>query len=109
MLWRWAERRHPKKGRRWIKDKYFIRCGNQKWVFATNYQYKNGEKRFYPLYRGGYVPIRRHIKIRAEANPFLPEWKDYFQQRRIHLLNRKRKESNRYDKEVKLLGQNQMA
>lgn len=30
------------------------------------------------LFRIGYVPIRYHVKVRAEANPFLPEFVDYF-------------------------------
>jgi len=25
LLWRWARRRHPRKGSRWIKNKYFER------------------------------------------------------------------------------------
>ena len=29
-LWRWAKRRHPNKGRRWIKDRYFKSVGNRK-------------------------------------------------------------------------------
>ena len=28
-------RRHPNKGKRWIKDKYFRREGNRKWVFTS--------------------------------------------------------------------------
>jgi RNA-directed DNA polymerase len=28
------------------------------------------------------VPIRRHCKIRAEANPFDPRWNSYFAARR---------------------------
>jgi len=27
------------------------------------------------------VPIRRHIKIKAEANPFDPAWEGYFEDR----------------------------
>jgi RNA-directed DNA polymerase len=30
-LWRWTRRRHPKKGKRWVKDRYFGRVGNQNW------------------------------------------------------------------------------
>src|SRR5262249_35729786 len=32
-LWQWAKRRHPKKGKRWVKDRYFGRFGNQNWRF----------------------------------------------------------------------------
>src|SRR6476660_5956569 len=27
MVWRWCRRRHPKKSRKWIKEKYFLRDG----------------------------------------------------------------------------------
>src|SRR6266446_3720787 len=33
MLWRWAKRRHPKKGAKWVKNKYFHSRGNRNWVF----------------------------------------------------------------------------
>jgi RNA-directed DNA polymerase len=31
-LWRWAKRRHPTKGRGWIRDKYFPPCGGKHWL-----------------------------------------------------------------------------
>src|SRR5712692_3030690 len=34
LLWQWAKRRHPKKGSRWVKDKYFHVIGKRKWVFS---------------------------------------------------------------------------
>ena len=33
MLWQWAQARHPRKGRRWIKQKYFERVGTRDWWF----------------------------------------------------------------------------
>ncbi len=105
MLWRWAKRRHPNKGAYWIKDKYFARVGNQAWVFCTTYKKRNGDKQIYPLFKAGYVPIRRHIKIRGEANPFQPESQAYFQKRRIHLQRMRIAERERYEAEKKLLGQ----
>ena len=35
----------------------------------------------YRLYRIGYVPVRYHVKVKAEANPFLPEFDEYFSDR----------------------------
>ena len=32
LLWRWARQRHPRKGPRWIKNK-FERVGNRDWWF----------------------------------------------------------------------------
>lgn len=37
-LWRWAKRRHPRKGRRWILEKYWHPRGGRKWVFSTDTQ-----------------------------------------------------------------------
>ena len=33
LLWQWARARHPRKGRRWIKRKYFERVGTRDWWF----------------------------------------------------------------------------
>src|SRR5947209_20628176 len=43
MLWQWAKRRHPTKGRRWVKDKYFHVIGQRKWVFTGEVEGKKGE------------------------------------------------------------------
>jgi Group II intron, maturase-specific domain len=32
-LWWWAKRRHPTKGGRWVKQRYFRTVGNQQWHF----------------------------------------------------------------------------
>ena len=32
-LWQWAKRRHPKKSRQWIKDRYFETIDQRHWVF----------------------------------------------------------------------------
>jgi RNA-directed DNA polymerase len=32
-LWKWARRRHPRKGARWIRQKYFCTLGQRNWVF----------------------------------------------------------------------------
>jgi RNA-directed DNA polymerase len=34
LLWRWACRRHPKKSRQWIHQKYFHNIQEKKWQFA---------------------------------------------------------------------------
>jgi len=33
LLWRWAKRRHPHRGKRWILNKYFGKIGEANWVF----------------------------------------------------------------------------
>ena len=35
ILWQWAKKRHPRKrGRKWIRDRYWQTIGNSKWVFS---------------------------------------------------------------------------
>ena len=45
ITWQWAKRRHPRKGLKWIKEKYFPRIGNREWAFAVNTITKNGAPR----------------------------------------------------------------
>jgi RNA-directed DNA polymerase len=80
-LWKWACRRHPNKGRRWIKDRYFLRSGNRNWVFGVRKAGANGEVIGRSLSLAADTPIRRHIKIKADANPFDPDWEVYFEDR----------------------------
>ena len=35
-LWKWSSHRHPNKGKRWIKDKYFKRYKGDNWTFMTH-------------------------------------------------------------------------
>ena len=80
MLWRWSKRRHPNKGLRWIKEKYFKTLDSQNWCYATK-AIKEGKVIFNKLFKATSLPIRRHRKIRAEANPFCKEWYAYFTER----------------------------
>jgi RNA-directed DNA polymerase len=79
-LWEWAKRRHPNKRSRWIKARYFERQGQRDWVFAC--RGTPADLAFRPiLFRLGEVRIKRHTKVRSEANPFDPIWTDYFRGR----------------------------
>lgn len=73
LLWRWAKRRHPKKGQWWISTKYWHRRGTQNWVFSTDTK---------ELIRVDHTPIVRHTKVRETANPFLDT--EYFKQRKFN-------------------------
>lgn len=81
MLWRWAVRRHSTKGARWVKDRYFQTQGTRKWVFAATEEKEDGTKKDHSLLSVSDTPIRRHIKIKAAANPHDPQWKPYFESR----------------------------
>lgn len=81
LLWRWALRRHPSKGKGWIRQKYFQAEGNRTWVFAADTEVDEGIQR-QRLFRTATIPIVRHIKIRGSANPFDPAWTSYLARRR---------------------------
>lgn len=85
-LQRWAKRRHTGKSRRWVKERYFGTVGGDHWRFFGRIATKDPEtgvvqhvKVF--LYNASATPIRRHISIRAEANPYDPVWEAYFEER----------------------------
>jgi RNA-directed DNA polymerase len=81
MLWRWAVRRHPDKGSHWVKEKYFITRGTRSWIFAATEEKEDGARREIVLRKESDVPIQRHIKIKADANPHDPKWAPYFESR----------------------------
>jgi len=78
MLWRWAKRRHPKKSKSWIANRYWHKEGTRKWVFSTE---KNKLKRFSD------TKIVRHTCLKLNMNPYLD--KEYFDVRRYKLRARK--------------------
>jgi RNA-directed DNA polymerase len=82
-LWQWARRRHPGKSRRWIVTRYFHTIGARNWVFAadTGERTPEGKPIWFKLVYASETKIRRHVKIRADANPFSPDWQDYFEER----------------------------
>lgn len=81
-LKRWSYRRHTNKSRKWIKDKYFIKVGNRDWIFG--FTYKDCEKdAIFALMKLADIPIRRHVKVKCEANPYDPTWDAYFLKRKL--------------------------
>ena len=81
LLWQWAKRRHPKKNLHWVKARYFYKYGIRDWIFAADL--KEAGLAYPPvLFRAMTIPIKRHTKIRGEANPFDPGWTDYFERRK---------------------------
>jgi RNA-directed DNA polymerase len=71
-LWRWACRRHPNKGKRWIKQRYFQRLKGRDWRFTD-------QDKQLPILTG--YRKRPHTKIKAEANPYDPAYDGYFSKR----------------------------
>ncbi len=72
LLWHWAKRRHPKKGKWWISTKYWHRKGSRSWVFSTDKS---------ELIRVDHTSIVRHKKVNTTKNPYIDT--DYFAQRKF--------------------------
>ena len=84
-LWQWAKRRHPKKGKRWIANKYFHFYKTRSWTFLVK-SIKNGKVDIFPLKFAFNTKIIRHKKIKSKANPFDVEWKSYFEERMTYKM-----------------------
>ena len=80
-LWQWAKRRHPHKGKGWVRRKYFRTEPFRKGTFTAPMRNRDGTWGSLDLLRASSVPIRRHVKLRAEATEFDPAYDEYFRQR----------------------------
>ena len=82
-LWRWAKRRHPGRPHGWIASQYWRFGGRRAWEFAadTGERTPEGKPVWVRLVYPTETKIRRHVKIRAEANPLDPQWRGYFEDR----------------------------
>lgn len=80
-LWRWAKKRHPNKSLSWIRKKYYRSELLQNWLFSTKIKDKKGQLKYLDLRAASKTPIKRHIKIKAEATPFDPKYQEYLEKR----------------------------
>lgn len=80
-LKRWGLKRHPNKGKQWIMNKYYTTVDGNNWRFHCTVKDKEGNKKTLYLKQAANTLIRRHKKIRAEANPFDPRFAEYFRER----------------------------
>ena len=80
-LWRWAKRRHPNKGVRWVKARYFHTSDEHHWVFSGKVRGSKGQSQTVHLFTAHSLPIKRHTKINSQVNPYDPQWELYLEQR----------------------------
>jgi len=80
-LWNWIRRRHKSKGKKWSRKKYFRDYRTSTWSFFGTQKGKDGKKIYLDLCKANQTGIVRHVKIRAEANPYDPKYQEYFQKR----------------------------
>ena len=80
-LWRMLRQRHSNKSKKWLFKEYWTASG-RKHIFAVHAKTAKGVKKLYQVVRVGAIGIKRHIKIKAAATPYLPEYSRYFWERR---------------------------
>jgi RNA-directed DNA polymerase len=80
-LWRMVRRRHPKKPRKWLYRHYWQVSGHAR-EFTTTAKTVKGKLRYYIVVRLKFLGIKRHIKVKADANPYLAEHGRYYARRR---------------------------
>ena len=79
-LWRWAKQRHPGRSGRWIANRYWHQIGNRAWCFASGVQRSRLDEA--RLVNPAEISIRRHVKVKSDANPFDIHWRLYFESRK---------------------------
>jgi RNA-directed DNA polymerase len=81
-LWRMLRKRHSKKSGKWIYQNYWMAVKPRS-VFAVKYKMENKKKHtVYEVIRTCSIGIKRHKKIKADANPYMDEYSGYFWERR---------------------------
>lgn len=88
-LLRWGYKRHARKGKRWIVEKYFTTFKGDNWRFHCMTRDKKGKQKPLYLKKASDTKIRRHVKIKSEATPFDPKYKEYFIAREAESKRRK--------------------
>lgn len=80
-IWRWAVRRHPNKGKRWIKARYFHQTALKGWIFSEKVTNEKGEVTWVRLAEAKKTSIKRHVKIKSKATPYDPTYHVYLGER----------------------------
>lgn len=82
-LWQWAKRRHPKKGKHWIKDKYFKQRHGRDWTFAAITKSKKSQKETtLSLKRLANIAIQKYVRVKTNVNPYDPADAAYYKRRK---------------------------
>jgi RNA-directed DNA polymerase len=83
-IWRWIKRKHPEKNTQWLRKKYFRSQGLRNWIFYAKIPTADSSKSpFLDLIRASKIPIKRHVKIRGDASPYDPAYREYFVKRAL--------------------------
>lgn len=80
-LWQWAKRRHSKKGKRWVANKYWHVSKGNGWHFTSYFKKPKGKQDSLTLKNLSNIHFIQYTQIKGDANPFDPEYDKYFDQR----------------------------
>jgi len=74
MLWQWCLRRHPRKGKYWIRRRYFMNINNRKWIFGER---KENILLFCRSFRAG----KRYAPVKGFNSPYDASLHEYWNKR----------------------------
>ncbi len=80
-LTRWMRRRHPNKSVKWLKRKYIRSTDKRGWTFHARYKDSKGKPITLDLIKMVDIARVRYIKIKGQATPYDPKYKQYFAMR----------------------------
>ncbi|PSB57434.1 group II intron reverse transcriptase [Chamaesiphon polymorphus] len=80
-LWKWALRRHPNKGKKWVIRKHFRTIKGKSWVFSCTSKDRRGNENILSIFSPVDTHIERHIKVKGTSSPDDPSLKDYWEKR----------------------------
>lgn len=89
IIWKWAKRRHQNRAASWVRKKYYTTQRLRKWSFYSKMKTGDQESRIF-LSLAQHMKIERHVKIRAEASPYDPDFKEYFLKREKEKMRKKK-------------------
>ncbi|NEO93697.1 MAG: group II intron reverse transcriptase/maturase [Moorea sp. SIO3G5] len=96
MLWKWAIRRHPRKGKDWVRNKYYRTLEGRQWIFATETKDRRGNPNIISVRKLSKIPIVRHVKVKDTASPDDPTLTKYWEKRKITLGKTRWEKGSKY-------------
>jgi RNA-directed DNA polymerase len=79
--WRWAKRRPPNTGVRWVKARSCHTLGDRQWVFSGEVRGPTGHPQVVQLCTAHTLPSTRQTKMASRVNPYDPPWEVYREKR----------------------------
>ena len=63
------------------RQKYFAPCGGRNWSFFGETWDDHAQPSTIWLWHANRTPIKRHVKVKGDVNPYDPAYETYFEQR----------------------------